>query len=166
MCSKGYLFLSSNNIKPRILTSRPQALLHQVKLHFSRAECTKQANLTPINDFQASAKEDRTPLSLTHTQQIIPVTKIWTTLNANNLLNDNVSQVAARLLELLIKHRSVSGVTASPWMCGACRAVVMTENSLPAQEPFITPVSVVVSLSGPRQHKCPVIIWSISSIIK
>lgn len=76
MCSKGYLFLSSNNIKPRILTSRPQALLHQVKLHFSRAECTKQANLTPINDFQASAKEDRTPLSLTHTQQIIPVTKI------------------------------------------------------------------------------------------
>lgn len=31
MCSKGYLFLSSNNIKPRILTLSPQALLHQVK---------------------------------------------------------------------------------------------------------------------------------------
>lgn len=92
----------------------------------------------------ASGKEDRTPLSLTHKQQIIPITKIWTILNANTLLNDNVSQDAARLLELLIKHRSVSGVTASSWMCGACQAVVMTENSLPAQEPYITPVSAVV----------------------
>lgn len=59
-------------------------------------------------------------------------------------INDNVSQDAARLLELLIKHRSVSGVTASPWMCGACQAVVMTENSLPALEPLVTPVNAVV----------------------
>lgn len=35
MCSKGYLFLSSNNIKPRILTSRP------------KPSCTRSSYISP-----------------------------------------------------------------------------------------------------------------------